>query len=134
MDDLTLDEALEELSAAEEFLEYFGIEYRKFGLPVFQFLVYLPESKPKNIKGAIELENLSFRYAVICLSEISYREFIYSDVPEEVVLSILANPDGENREDIIRMILERLVKLKGDSLATRKFLRQLEILSQLRNL
>lgn len=69
-----------------------------------------------------------------CLDEISYREFVYSDIPEEVVIGILADPEGLDGEQLVRLILERLVKLRGKSSSLRKFINQLKILSLLRNL
>jgi hypothetical protein len=51
-----------------------------------------------------------------------------------VVLSILADPEELTGEALVRLILERLVLLKGDSGALRKFVNQLKILSFLRNL
>ena len=55
-------------------------------------------------------------------------------MPEEVLLSILANREDLQPEALITLILQRLVALRGDSLATRKFIKQLEIISKLRNL
>ena len=50
-------------------------------------------------------------------------------MPEEVLLSILANREDLQPEALITLILQRLVALRGDSLATRKFIKQLEIIS-----
>jgi len=68
------------------------------------------------------------------LNEISYREFVYSDVPEEVVIGMLADPEELDGEQIVRLILDRLVTIRGNSSSLRKFINQLKILSLLRNL
>ena len=115
-------------------LEYGAIMVRKFKLPVEQHLVYLLEGEPQNITGIIDFKTIMCRYQVHCLWTISYKTFIHSENPEEVLLSILANYNGEPPAVVIRLMLERLIQLRGNSLATKKFIRQLEILSGLRKL
>ena len=118
---------------AMRMLEYCGIIHRKFRKPVEQHLIFLG-SKPSSMKTKIEFLGLSYEFKIHNLSEISYKTFINSNQPEEVILSILANKDDLSSEEIIQLILKRLVHLRGDSLATRKFIKQLEIISKLRNL
>ncbi len=114
-------------------LEYCSIIYRKFKKPVEQHLIFMG-SQPSTMKTKIEFLGLSYKYKCHNLCEISYKKFIDSKHPEEVILSILANKDDLQAEEIIRLILKKLVYLKGDSIATRKFIKQLEIISKLRNL
>ena len=114
-------------------LEYLGIVYRKYLLPVEQHLVYIGSGKP-NINCKIEFGNLKYHFSVHYFSEIHYEQFLFSNQPEEVILSILASPGKETPAHIIRMILERLLHLRGDSRETLKFIRQLEIISNLRKL
>jgi len=114
-------------------LEYCSIIYRKFKKPVEQHLIFMG-SKPSTMKTKVEFLDLSYQYKCHNLCEISYKRFIDSDQPEEVLLSILADRDDVEPRAIIQLILKRLVQLKGDSIATRKFIRQLEIISKLRNL
>ncbi len=127
-------EGKDELETDYRMLEYGAILIRKFKLPIEQHVIYLLERPPKNIEGNIVFKNIEFRYKVHCISQVSYTKFIKSENPEEVLLSILANHNGEPPEVIIRLILERLIQLKGNSLATQKFIKQLEILSGLRKL
>ncbi len=112
-------------------LEYCSIIYRKFRKPVEQHLIFLG-NKPSTMKTTIKFLDLSYAFKIHNLSEISYKIFINSDQPEEVLLSILANRDDLQSEKIIQLILKRLIQLKGDTLATQKFIRQLEIISKLR--
>jgi predicted transposase YdaD len=115
-------------------LYYVAAEYLKFRLPIDLRMIYLLKGRPKYIKGGVSFFGLKLAFPVYYLSEISYREFIYSDVPEEVLLGILADPEDLSGEQIVQMILERLVFLKGDSGSLSKFINQLKILSMLRNL
>jgi predicted transposase/invertase (TIGR01784 family) len=114
--------------------EYLGIGGKVHQTEIEQHLVYLGEGMPSNFKGEIRHTNFTYVYPVHCLSEISFAEFLYADTPQEVVFAILADPGGRNSEDLIRMILERLVKLTGDSIGIRKFIKQLIMLSKKRNL
>lgn len=114
-------------------LEYCSIIHRKLKKPVEQHLIFLGE-KPSTMKTNIQFLGLSYEFKIHNLSEISYKKFINSNEPEEVILSILADRDDLSAEEIIQLILKRLVHLRGDSLATRKFIKQLEIISKLRNL
>ena len=118
---------------AMRMLEYCSIIYRKYRKPVEQHLIFLG-NKPSTMKTSINFLNLSYAFQIHNLSEISYKTFIESEQPEEVILSILTNKEDLAAEEIIHLILKRLVQLKGDSLSTRKFIKQLEIISKLRNL
>ena len=71
-----------------------------------------------------QARGLKLNYPVYCLSEISYREFIHSEVPEEVVISILGDPEELSGDELVRLILARLVHLRGDTGALRKFINQ----------
>ncbi len=113
---------------------YVGMAHFKFNLPVDLTLIYLRTGRPKHITGQVNFHGLSYSYPVICLDDYSYLEFIDSNVPEEVLLCILANPNDEAPATIIRLILKRLVELKQDSNEIWKFINQLKILSMLRNL
>lgn len=127
-------EAKDEKNTDARMLQYVAIEYVKYRLPVEIHLIYLLQGRPKNIKGGIKFNNLTFRYPVYSLDEISFREFIYSEVPEEVILAILASPEDKTPTEVIRLILGRLVQLRGKDTELYKFINQLKILSMLRNL
>ncbi|MEK7255516.1 MAG: hypothetical protein AAB316_12270 [Bacteroidota bacterium] len=127
-------EAKDEIGTDDTMLHYVAAQRKKYRLPVDLRMVWLLPGEPKNITGEDSFCGLKFTYPVYLLHEISFREFLFSDKPEEVVWSILCNPDGVNREEIIRLILERLVKLRGKSRSLNKFIKQLKIMSMLRNL
>ncbi len=114
--------------------EYLGICGKIYGKEIEQHLFYLGNKPPKNISGNIKHTHFTYCYKVHCIIEISFEVFLYSNTPEEVIFAILANPKGQNPDDIIRMILERLVQLAGNSIAIRKFIKQLLMLSKKRNL
>jgi len=112
-------ESANETNMERRMLEYLGMLYRKYGLPIEQHLIFMGNS-PSTMKRKIEFLDIKYEYHIHNLSEISYKKFIYSTVPEEVILSILANKEDLQPVALIRLILRRLVELKGDSLEGRR--------------
>lgn len=127
-------EAKDSKNTDARMLEYVASEHRKHKLPIDLRLVYLLEKPPINVTGKVAFGKLDFSYPVYVLYQTSYREFIDSKAPEDVILSVLANPDGDDKQDIVRLILARLLLLLGDSQELWKFINQLKIFSLLRNL
>ncbi|MEK7255643.1 MAG: hypothetical protein AAB316_12920, partial [Bacteroidota bacterium] len=127
-------EAKDEKDADAKMLYYVAAEYLKFMLPVDLRMIYMLKGKPKNITGEVGFFGLKLTYPIYRLDEISYRTFISSRIPAEVVLSILADPEEKSGEEILQLILGRLVALRGKSRSLWKFINQLKVLSLLRNL
>lgn len=116
-------------------LLYLAIIFRIHGLDVRQHVIYLGNGRPQNMSGQLKFSQSHFQYKIHCISDFSYKEFLQSDVPEEVLLTILANPEGQSAVSIIRMTLSKLQHLSTkDSSDLKRFLNQLKMLSFLRNL
>lgn len=113
--------------------EYYVMLARKYKLPVWQYVIFLGKSK---LKMANELQsiNLSFRYNLIEIKAISYKIFLKSNKPEEIVLAILANFDKETPENALKSIINRLEETTEGDLALKRYFKQLRILAQLRKL
>lgn len=113
--------------------EYYVMLARKYKLPVRQYVIFLGKSK---LKMANELQsiNLSFRYNLIEIKAISYKIFLKSNKPEEIVLAILANFDKETPENALKSIINRLEETTEGDLALKRYFKQLRILAQLRKL
>ena len=76
-----------------------------------------------------------FHYSEIeNISQLSYSEFLASERPEEVVLAILSNFEKEPPERIVRLILHELKLLCADKAEFKYFVKQLKILSRIRQL
>ena len=88
MDDLTLEEALEDLSAAEEFLEYFGIEFDARTVQVNR--LHILQRFHDYMAQAGELpEDESARRAVYArLLQQAYQDFVTSDALTEKVFKV----------------------------------------------
>lgn len=116
-------------------LIYFGLLWYGYHLPIRQVVVYTGRKKTlKNIVAELKLPNLNYRFDVINMHEVPVDLFINSDRPEEVILAILCDYQGESAEVILKKILIRLRELDEGGLKLEKHLVQLEIISDLRNL
>jgi predicted transposase YdaD len=114
-------------------LEYKGILIRQERLPVYQLVIYIGEGK-MTMSAKIESHGLSFSYELVNIHEIEAEQFINSTIPEVVLLTILSKFDKVNAENLIHRIITQLRILAPEKLRLRKYIRQLEMLSKLRNL
>lgn len=114
-------------------LIYRALLYNRHQLPVRQYVLYLG-AKSAKMPHTLEQDDLQFRFHVRSIIDIPYQALLESDTPEEVVFSILGNLSGETPKMVIRQVLSSLRLLVSEPLKLEKFMRQLEVLSKLRNL
>ncbi len=119
--------------------EYFMILLKKHKLPVRQYVIYIGDEK-MTMKNSFEYENIKFRFNLIDIREIDYEEFLESDIPEFVILGILAKFDKGTERVVAKNILERIITItetdiryKG-TLEQEKYLKQIDVMSGLRGL
>lgn len=97
MDEFTLDEALEELSAAEEFLEYFGISYEPSVVQVNRLHI-LQRFHDYIGKAANLPEDEEIRRAVYAkLLQQAYQDFVKSDALTEKVFKVFHMHEPQTR-------------------------------------
>jgi hypothetical protein len=113
-------------------LEYNGMLRRKYKLPVIQYVIFMGK-KASNMQNVLVDDYLQFRYNLISIIDIDYQLFINSDVPEEVIFSILSSFGNEKPQVIVQEIMTRLSSLVHTDLELAKYLQQLRSLSNLRN-
>jgi flagellar biosynthesis/type III secretory pathway protein FliH len=113
--------------------EYKIMLMRLYKIPVRQFVIFLWKSKPKMVTQLVT-EDLSFRYNLLAISAISYKTFLNSNKPEEIVLSILANFEKETDSKALEQIIKRLEATTNSELTLEKYFNQLRVLAQLRKL
>lgn len=107
--------------------------FRKHELTLKQVVFYIGEGKAKMLTK-INHNDLNFEFSLVNVQEIAYTDFLNSDQPEEVILAILANFQNKKPEIIISSILQRIIKITQPNLDQLKYVKQLEILSNLRDL
>jgi len=113
--------------------EYYIMLYRRYRLPVRQYVIYIGEGRPR-MTDKIRLEQFDFRYALIALSKVDYRIFLRSDKPEEKILAILADFGDQNPGKIVKDIVHQVVAKLGGELDRLRFMKQLRVIAQLRKL
>jgi len=140
-DDPLLDYGLHwEIQSADEDMRqrnllYYALFVEKYNLPLKQIVIYVGNDQPKRVqRNVLELEGLRLEFQVLNLREIPKDVFLSSNVPEDVVLAILADFGSEQPEKVIRQILQHLLKLIGRVPRLEKYQRQLQTLSRLRKL
>ncbi|RMD90386.1 MAG: hypothetical protein D6813_09185, partial [Calditrichaeota bacterium] len=103
-------------------------------LSVRQYVIYIGRA-PMNMENELFDADINYRYNLIDMRNIPYEKFLQSDKPEEVILAILCDFQDHSPSDSVKEILRRLkILVKQDELKKGKYIRQLEVLSQLRNL
>lgn len=88
MDDLTLDEALEDLSAAEEFLEYFGIDYDARTVQVNRLHILQRFHDYIGQAGELPVDDVARRAVYARLLLQAYKDFVASDALTEKVFKV----------------------------------------------
>lgn len=87
MDELTLDEAMEELVSAEDFLDYFGIAYDASVVHVNRLHI-LQRFHNYLAKAAITQEEADKRVVYATLLQQAYQDFVKSDALTEKVFKV----------------------------------------------
>ena len=113
--------------------EYRIMLERLYRLPVKQYVIYIGEGK-SNMISFLHSEGLHYEYNLVSFSQISYKLFLSSDRPEERLLAVLANFDGDDPETVITTVLTKVRQATESDFSENQYLRQLRILIQLRNL
>jgi predicted transposase YdaD len=120
-------------------LEYYAFMTRKHKLPIQQYVIYIGDEAMK-MESHLQHSNIQFRFQIINIRDINYQEFIKSDIPEFVILGILAGFGQDSPEKASENILERIVTITNtnprykNTLAKEKYLKQIDVISQLRGL
>lgn len=113
-------------------LEYYGILAKKYELEIAQYVFYIGEGKAMMIYK-LNHKNVDFKFELINIQDFDYKDFLNSDKPEEIILSILADFGNEKAEQVIEKVLNRLKSLPIENLKYRKAVIQLDVLSNLRD-
>jgi predicted transposase YdaD len=140
-DDPSLDFGLHwEIQSSDEDMRsrnllYYAIYYEKYRLPLQQIVIYVGEKTPTQIvKNQLEIRGLTLNFSVLDLKSVPKEVFLHSDTPEEVVLAILCDFGEDQPVEVIRQILQHLLKLIGRVPRLKKYQHQLAVLSRLRKL
>ena len=113
--------------------KYYAMIHSKYRLPIVQVVFYFGRGISKMTNSYSYRKN-SFHYELISIQEFSYRTFLESDKPEELIFTILADFEGKSKEEIGEKIFSKAKILLNETNLMGKFVDQIEMLSKLRNL
>jgi len=113
--------------------EYHGIELRKYNLPIKHVVIYLGTGTPR-MRTKLREEEIYRGFELIVVAQLDSTNLIASQLPEEIILAILGTFDKSKAEAVIRLILKKLKTVCKTESQLRKYIKQLIIYSNLRNL
>ncbi len=114
-------------------LEYHGMLVKKYKLPVYHIVIYLGDTKA-TMSTELPSNFIFTGFNLLNFKEIDYQKLLSSQIPEVIILAILANHEKIDKELVIRSILVKLKKVCEHRSNLQKFINQLHVLSKLRNL
>jgi len=118
---------------AQRMYMYDALIEHKFRLLAKQLVIYIGENPPQ-MATTIRRNSFTFQYELVWSKNFTYQDFLSSETPEEVLFALLADFQQEDSHTVVNQILNRLKELTPDGLRLQKYIVQLNILSQLRNL
>lgn len=111
--------------------EYQGILYRRYRLLIKHVLIYLGKSEMRMSSQLPEVDWFK-AFETISLRDMDVNKLLTSQVPEVLILAILAQPGTEPPEKVLRLIIDKLHRLVDHPEKRRKYFTQLLIMSSLR--
>jgi len=106
---------------------------RKYRIPVRQFVLYIGSTTP-SMHTKLNQKEVIEGFELVNISGINYRKLLESEIPEAIILAILSDFQEEDPMKVIQLILAHFKRYRADSIRLRKYIKQLEILSRLREL
>ncbi len=96
-----------------------------------QYVIYIGKA-PLTMQGALVYEHLQYTYTLIDIRSVPATPFLNSENPVEIIFAVLCAYQDKNL--LIDKILQRLKDTVVEELRLSKYIRQLTILAQLRNI
>ena len=119
---------------ADRMLLYYAMLWEKYKEPVKQYVVFIGQRKPR-MASALNHEKLDYHFSLVDIRELDYRNLLNGATqPEEAVLAILSNFKKREVDTVIPEILRKLQQLAGNQRKLSRYVRQIEILANLRDL
>ncbi len=113
--------------------EYKALIQGKYELPVRQFLIYLGRDLP-HMRTELSHEEKITGFELKNIHELDAQQILNSEIPEEIILSILADYPKSDTEHVISRIIQGLQYYSENETQLQRYLQQLMVLSRLRKL
>jgi len=114
-------------------IEYHAMLLQKYEMRVVQLVFYFGKGKSR-MQNIYQDGTNSFSFELISIQDFSYKTFLETDSPEELVLAILANFEDNSVDEIVNQIFSKAKFILNETNQMEKFVNQIEVLSKLRNL
>lgn len=114
-------------------MEHHGIELRKYRLPIKHVVVYLGEEKPK-MRTKLRKEEIFEGFTLVRASSFSPQKWLEEEEPSRIIMAILGDYRKENATIILEAIINKLWRVCKSSADLKKFIKQLIVISRMRNL
>lgn len=116
----------------ERMQEYHSKIYRKYKLPVKSLVINVGK-QAFTARNKLKTEEIFTGYEIINLFELSKDELLSNQVPEVVILALLANYPKDEIETVLRLIIKKLKQIVNTEKDLKRYVNQLLLLSKLRN-
>ena len=113
--------------------EYHGIALKEREREIKHIVIYLG-LEPPQMRTTLKPEEVFTGFDLLNVHDLDTEELLSSQVPEVVLLAILANYPPENAEKILHRVLENLKKLTPDEHQLRQYVKQVLVLARLRKI
>lgn len=117
----------------ERTVEYHGMIYRIHKLPIRHVVIFLGKGKA-TMKTELPEKEVFRGFDLINLHELDAKKLLSSQVPEVILLALLADFGEEQKEVVLRLLVRNLKIYSKSNNDLEKYLNQLQLLSKLRNL
>jgi hypothetical protein len=114
-------------------MEYHGIELRKFRLPIKHVVVYLGEGRPK-MRTSLKKTEVFEGFILVNAHSFSPQKWLSETAPSRIIMAILGDYDKKDADRILTAIFNKLKKVCKTDGELKKFVKQLIIISRMRNL
>ncbi len=121
----------DEIDMVYRMQEYHAILKKKYSIPIKQFVYYLGE-KPSEMRTQLNADEIYKGFEMRSLHSLSYEGLLNSQIPEEIMLAMLADFGKTTAKAVVEKILQRLLQLKIEPITLEKYLRQMLLLARLR--
>ena len=124
----------DEKMMVDRMLFYYAMLWEKYREPIKQFVVFIGQHKPRMATELIHAA-LDYRFSLVNIQSVNYRDLLDgASQPEEAVLAILSSFKKSEADKVIPEVLRKLQQLADDERKLRRYVRQIEILANLRKL
>jgi predicted transposase YdaD len=113
--------------------EYHGMAYRRKKMEIRHVVVYLGATESK-METQLDEKFVFKGFELLKIHDLDTQELLSSQVPQVVLLAILANYPKEQAESVLRLLVKRLRLLSKNKSELSRYLKQLMVLARIRKL